>query len=127
MERRNALKAATSLLAGGGLALAAGGARADPQARRTAVRSGFPYVETAPRTSLFYTDWGDGDAAVVFVHGWPLQSLMWQYQMLHLVKAGVRVISYDQRGCGRSADPGAGYTFDHMADDLAALIDQLGL
>jgi non-heme chloroperoxidase len=68
-----------------------------------------------------------GAPAVVFVHGWPMHSDMWQYQMLHLASAGVRVITYDQRGCGRSSDPGTGYDFDTLSDDLAALIEHLGL
>jgi pimeloyl-ACP methyl ester carboxylesterase len=52
---------------------------------------------------------------------------MWQYQMLHLASEGVRVVAYDQRGCGRSTDPGTGYDFDTLADDLAAVIEQVGL
>lgn len=87
----------------------------------------FPYLVTGERTTLFYTDWGAGDRVVVFVHGWPFHSQMWKYQMLHLASSGTRVIAYDQRGCGRSTDPDSGYDFDTLADDLASVIEQLGL
>ncbi len=87
----------------------------------------FPYLATGDRTTLFYKDWGQGEPAMLFVHGWPLHSDMWQYQMLHLASAGVRVVAYDQRGCGRSTDPGTGYDFDTLADDLASVIEQLKL
>jgi non-heme chloroperoxidase len=87
----------------------------------------FPYLVTGERTTLFYKDWGAGDRVVVFVHGWPFHSQMWKYQMLHLASSGTRVIAYDQRGCGRSTDPDSGYDFDTLADDLASVIEQLGL
>ena len=44
-----------------------------------------------------------------------------------LLSAGRRVIAYDRRGHGRSDRPGGGYDFDTLADDLATLINQLGL
>jgi non-heme chloroperoxidase len=127
MERRNALKAA-ALVAAAGAAAIADAAAARPGPRSPAMRRPpLPYLATGERTNLFYKDWGAGEPAVVFVHGWPLHSDMWQYQMLHLAGAGVRVIAYDQRGCGRSTDPGAFYDFDTLADDLAGVIEQLGL
>lgn len=77
-------------------------------------------------TQLFYRDWGAG-RPVVFVTSWALSSVMWQYQMEHFAANGFRAIGYDRRGHGRSDDPGAGYDFDTLADDLAALIEQLDL
>ncbi|MGH2589034.1 MAG: alpha/beta fold hydrolase, partial [Dehalococcoidia bacterium] len=77
-------------------------------------------------TSLFYKIWGAGNP-VVFVHSWALNADMWQYQMVHLAGLGVRCITYDQRGHGRSDQPGGGYDFDTLADDLAAVIDHLDL
>jgi non-heme chloroperoxidase len=128
MQRRRVLKTAATLLAGAGLTSIADDGIARPEPKRSTIdRPPFPYLQTAERTTLFYKDWGRGDAVVVFVHGWPLHSDMWQYQMFHLASAGIRVIAYDQRGCGRSTDPGAGYDFDSLANDLAAVIEQLQL
>jgi non-heme chloroperoxidase len=52
---------------------------------------------------------------------------MWEYQMTHLTDRGLRCVAYDRRGCGRSDQPGHGYDYDTLADDLAALIDKLDL
>jgi hypothetical protein len=70
---------------------------------------------------LFYRDWGGG-RPVAFVHGMMMSSDMWQYQMLHLTENEFRAIAYDRRGHGRSDDPGRGYDFDTLADDLAVLL-----
>jgi len=128
MERRNVLYGAATMLAGAALPSIGNEPSARPQPRNSLARPArFPYLETGERTSLFCKDWGSSERVVVFVHGWPFHSDMWQYQMFHLASAGVRTIAYDQRGCGRSSDPGTGYDFDTLADDLAAVIEQLGL
>lgn len=74
---------------------------------------------------LFYRDWGSG-RPVVFVHGWAVNCDVWQYQMAALSHE-VRCIAYDKRSHGRSSDPGEGYDYDTLADDLAAVLEQLDL
>lgn len=83
-----------------------------------------PYVTTADGTMLYYKDWGSGKP-IVFVHSWAMSADMWQYQMAPFVKAGYRCIAYDRRGHGRSTQPAHGYDYDTLADDLAALMEQL--
>jgi pimeloyl-ACP methyl ester carboxylesterase len=39
----------------------------------------------------------------------------------------VRCVAFDRRGHGRSPDPGRGYDMDTLADDLAAVLEQLDL
>jgi non-heme chloroperoxidase len=85
-----------------------------------------PRMQTPDGTELFYRDWGAG-RPVVFVHGLLMSAEMWRYQAIHLASHGFRAIAYDRRGHGRSDDPGAGYDFDTLADDLAALLDGLDL
>jgi non-heme chloroperoxidase len=85
-----------------------------------------PFIETGDRTSLCYKDWGTGKP-VVFIHGSPLNSFMWEYQITYLVSRGVRCIAYDRRGHGRSSHTWHGYDYDTLADDLATVIDQLDL
>lgn len=83
-------------------------------------------VRTRDGVELFYRDWGSG-RPVVFVASWSMPSESWSYQMLALQEAGCRAIAFDRRGHGRSNDPGGGYDFDTLADDLAAVLDALDL
>lgn len=85
-----------------------------------------PFIEADDGTELFYNDWGAG-RPVVLIHGWPLQSDMWEYQTNFLVANGLRVVAYDRRGFGRSAQPWGGYDYDTLADDLQAVLDHLDL
>jgi non-heme chloroperoxidase len=85
-----------------------------------------PFIETSDRTRLFYTEGGAG-AAVVFVASAWLSSRMWEFQMPHLVDHGLRCVAYDRRGHGRSDWPWNGYDYNTLADDLAALLEQLDL
>lgn len=85
-----------------------------------------PFVNTQDDTELFYRDWGTG-SPVLFCAAWALSGIAWQYQMIDVVDSGRRAVSYDRRGHGRSDDPGRGYDYDTLADDLAALIDHLDL
>lgn len=83
-------------------------------------------VRTRDGVDLFYRDWGSG-RPVVFVASWSMPSESWSYQMLALQEAGCRAIAFDRCGHGRSGDPGGGYDFDTLADDLAAVLDALDL
>jgi pimeloyl-ACP methyl ester carboxylesterase len=84
------------------------------------------FIETDDGASLFYVDWGTGKP-VLFTHAWALNAGIWEYQLTELADQGVRCIAYDRRGHGRSTDPGRGYDYDRLADDLAAVINQLDL
>src|SRR5260370_15978266 len=52
---------------------------------------------------------------------------LWFAQVADLAAAGHAVITFDNRGCGRSEAPPAPYLVDDMAADTAALIEHLGL
>jgi len=51
----------------------------------------------------------------------------WANQVDDFVRAGLRVISYDNRGVGRSGQPPGPYTSAEMAADTKALVTALGL
>lgn len=84
------------------------------------------FIETADGTRLFFRDSGTG-RAVVFLAPWSLNSAWWEYQMADLAGRGLRCVAYDRRGHGRSGEPNRGYDFDTLADDLAAVLEQLDL
>ncbi|MGV8905285.1 MAG: alpha/beta fold hydrolase [Acetobacterium sp.] len=77
-------------------------------------------------TQLYFKDWGTGQA-VVFSHGWPLNSDSWESQMMFLASKGYRCIAHDRRGHGRSSQPWDGNDMDTYADDLSEIIKTLEL
>jgi non-heme chloroperoxidase len=83
-------------------------------------------ITTKDGTQIYYKDWGEGQP-VVFSHGWPLNADSWESQMQFLTTRGYRCIAHDRRGHGRSSQPWNGNEMDTYADDLAELIDELGL
>ncbi|HEX3785746.1 MAG TPA: alpha/beta hydrolase [Pseudonocardiaceae bacterium] len=85
-----------------------------------------PTVAVNEESALWYSDWGTGQP-VLFLASAAVSSRMWDYQRIHLVDKGMRAIAYDRRGHGRSDDPGGGYDYDTLADDLAKVIDHLDL
>ncbi len=122
MNRRNLFLTA----AVGGAALAAGmpvvGAA---QAAKPAAKPQ-NWVQARDGTKLYVRSWGSGPP-IVFLSGWCLPSDMWAYQMAALSDRGFRCIAYDRRGHGRSDDPGSGYDYDTLADDLDDVLSALSV
>ncbi|KDN98740.1 MULTISPECIES: alpha/beta hydrolase [Pseudomonas] len=86
------------------------------------------FVTTKDGVEIFYKDWGPRDAQVIFFHhGWPLSGDDWDAQMLFFLAQGYRVIAHDRRGHGRSSQVWDGHDMDHYADDVAAVVDHLGV
>ena len=83
-------------------------------------------ITTKDGTTIYYKDWGKGPV-VTFSHGWPLNSDMWDGQMLFLAHHGFRVVAHDRRGHGRSSQAWSGNDMDGYADDLAAVVEALDL
>ena len=78
------------------------------------------FIRTRSGARLFVRDWGRG-APVLLLPGWAMTSDLWATVMLRLNELGLRAISYDRRGHGRSSDPGP-MDYDALADDLADVI-----
>ncbi|MEU9578488.1 alpha/beta fold hydrolase [Streptomyces chilikensis] len=85
-----------------------------------------PYVTTRDDTRLHYKDWGAGHP-VVLLGTAMMDSRMWEFQASFLAERGLRCVTYDRRGCGRSDAPWDGYDYDTLAADLADLLDHLDL
>lgn len=75
---------------------------------------------------LAYEDRGAGKPAFVFVHGWTCNRTFFAPQAAHFARRH-RVVSVDLRGHGESDKPQGPYPLAAYADDLAYLIEQLGL
>lgn len=84
------------------------------------------YIEVEPGVKLFVEEVGSG-IPVVFIHGWPLNHNIFEYQVALLPMYGFRCISIDLRGFGKSDQPWAGYDYNRMADDIRVIMDTLYL
>jgi non-heme chloroperoxidase len=84
-----------------------------------------PYVtvgtENNAEIELYYEDHGSGQP-VVLIHGYPLDGSSWEKQSAALLEAGMRVITYDRRGFGKSGRPTSGHDYDTYAADLSHLL-----
>ena len=65
---------------------------------------------------------GEGGATVVVVHGGPAAPHSYLRPEWDRLGAVARVVYYDQRGCGESADAGS-YTWEDHADDLGRVVN----
>jgi pimeloyl-ACP methyl ester carboxylesterase len=83
-------------------------------------------TENGAPVEIHYQDVGSGKP-VVLIHGWPLSGRSWEAQVLALVGAGYRVVTYDRRGFGSSSQPWNGYDYDTFAADLDGLVRHLDL
>ena len=72
---------------------------------------------------LAYTDTGIGQP-VVLLHGYPFNRTLWNEQVSALSNS-YRVITPDLRGLGESGATSGAATMNRMAQDVAALLDQL--
>ncbi len=71
---------------------------------------------------------GDGDREdLVMVHGLAANMAFWYFKYASELSREFRVTVYDLRGHGRSEMTPSGYTPSAQADDLARLLDQLGI
>jgi len=69
----------------------------------------------------------DDKKTIVFMHGWPANHRLFEYQYNVLPNMGYRCIGIDTRGFGSSDKPWNGYSYDSLADDLLAVIKELKL
>jgi 3-oxoadipate enol-lactonase len=78
---------------------------------------------TVNQIKMFYEDQGRG-LPVVLLHGYPLDHTIWG-EVVKRLSSQARLITPDLRGHGQTEAPPEVYTMRRMADDVAALMDQL--
>jgi pimeloyl-ACP methyl ester carboxylesterase len=69
----------------------------------------------------------DAKETIVLINGLADDLESWGFQMPSFLKAGHRVLSFDNRGIGKSDKPAGPYSSKMLADDAKALVDQLGI
>src|SRR5690348_5932800 len=76
---------------------------------------------------LYYEQHGAGEPLVLLNGALDTIAADWE-RHLPVVAARYRVLAYDHRGHGRTNNPAARFAgYDELADDLAALLDTLGI
>jgi len=73
-----------------------------------------------------YAEAGSGDDVVLCLHGWPQHWYEWRHLMPALADRH-RVLALDLRGYGWSDAPPSGYEKENLADDVLAVLDELGI
>ncbi len=76
---------------------------------------------------IYYEHYFAGRTTVVLSHGWGMGSRVWDGTVARLQDAGFGVVTYDQRGCGRSDKDFLDVSIEALGGDLATLCDHLSL
>jgi 3-oxoadipate enol-lactonase len=75
--------------------------------------------------TTYFEESGQGEP-VVLICGFGAEVQAWRFNVPELSKH-FRIICFDNRGAGRSSAPDEPYSLRQMTDDLAALLDHLGV
>ncbi|BBH22703.1 AB hydrolase superfamily protein YisY [Paenibacillus baekrokdamisoli] len=82
------------------------------------------YIEVERGVRIYVEEIGQGKP-VLFIHGWPINHKMYEYQINVLPHYGYRCIRVDLRGFGKSDAPWQGYNYNRMADDIRIVVEAL--
>jgi pimeloyl-ACP methyl ester carboxylesterase len=98
----------------------------DRASETSAVGSTAGTAVSADGVSIAYEVLGEGEPALVFVHGWAGYRREWTSQMTHFAD-GYRVVAIDLAGYGESGDARRQWTMGAFGEDVAAVVKQLGI
>lgn len=86
------------------------------------------FLNVGDGVTIHVADAGPADGPpVMLVHGFPQNWWEWHALIPPLAADGYRVLCPDLRGAGWSTAPRSAYRKNDMADDLAAVLDRLGV
>lgn len=82
------------------------------------------FTQSADGVSIAWHRYGQGETAVVLIHGWATDSSIWHAQLAALA-AHYSVVTLDLAGQGASGANREAWTLAHFAQDVAAVVAQL--
>ena len=85
-----------------------------------------PHFANLDGNRIHYTNYGGGEKALVFIHGWSSDETVWKKQAAELAKS-IRVLTVDLPGHGQSDKPGLDYTMDYYARAIDAVLHDAGV
>lgn len=83
-------------------------------------------VLSKDRVEIAYTVEGKGEPALVFVHGWSCDKSYWSNQV-KAFSPKYKVVTIDLAGHGESGLERSDYTLQSFSEDVAAVVNKLGL
>lgn len=84
------------------------------------------FVQSKDSVIISYSEVGEGDTALIFIHCWMCDSSYWQEQIDYF-KSKYRVVTLDLAGHGQSGMERQDYSIDKFADDVSAVVNKLQL
>jgi non-heme chloroperoxidase len=86
------------------------------------------YINVESNVNIFVENINPkGSKTIMFLHGWPGNHNLFEYQFNQLPKLGYRCIGMDIRGFGLSSRPWHGYDYNRLSDDIRCVIEMLQL
>lgn len=86
------------------------------------------FVKVEPDVNIYVEDINPkGSKTIFFVHGWPGDHNLFEYQYNQLPRLGYRCIGMDIRGFGLSDRPWEGYDYNRLSDDIRVIVEELHL
>lgn len=83
-------------------------------------------IPSKDQSEIAYDVVGDGSTAIVFVHGWTCDRTFWAEQIPYFLKK-FTVVTLDLAGHGASGTERTGWTIEAFAEDVASVVNRLGL
>lgn len=84
------------------------------------------FAKSKDGVSIAYITAGQGEKAIVFIHGWCCNKTYWENQITHFSK-NYKVVAIDLAGHGESGRERKDYTIEAFAEDVKAVIEKLDL
>lgn len=81
---------------------------------------------SADGVEIAYVTCGQGEPALVFVHGWSCDRGYWEEQLGHFGESH-KLVAVDLAGHGRSGKGRTDYTMEAFGADVATVVEKLGL
>lgn len=85
------------------------------------------YLTCEDNRRVYYESHGEGDSAVLLIHGWGMSCRAWDNVLPVLLEAGHRAVLIDHRGCGASDKDFTDMGIAAITGDVVRLVDELGL
>jgi len=86
------------------------------------------YYVNVNKVNIYVEDLNpESKKTILFLHGWPGNHNLFEYQFNKLPQLGYRCIGIDTRGFGKSDKPFHGYDYNTLSDDVKGVVETLGL